>query len=104
MQFTPIERFCKMTKPDKKATERDATQAAPGTIQENKTAAAAPKGVHSSKESLLEGMLEAKPKAKTYGFYIDEDVVAKLDELAKQTGRSKSRIVNAILKDFLFKD
>lgn len=93
-----------MTNPDKKKREREATQASPETVQENNTVVTASTGMHSNKESLLEGMLEAKPKAKTYGFYIDEDVVAKLDELAKQTGRSKSRIVNAILKDFLLKD
>ena len=52
---------------------------------------------------LFEGMEEQKPKAKSYGFYLDDEVVAALDKLAKQKKISKSKVLNTILRNALIK-
>ncbi len=53
------------------------------------------------KKNLLAGMLEQKPKAKSYGFYLDDEVVAALEKLAKQNKSNKSKVLNTLLRNIL---
>jgi hypothetical protein len=54
------------------------------------------------KKNLLAGMLEQKPKAKSYGFYLDDEVVAALEKLTKQSkAKSKSKVLNTLLRNIL---
>ncbi len=52
-------------------------------------------------DDLLAGLKPKKPVAKTYGFYLDDDVVAAIDKLAKQTHTSKSKVLNTLLRNAL---
>ena len=54
-----------------------------------------------AKKNLLAGMLEQKPKAKSYGFYLDDEVVAALEKLAKQNKSNKSKVLNTLLRNIL---
>ena len=38
---------------------------------------------------------------KTLGIAIDEDLLVKLDEIAKEQNRSRSNLIETILKDYL---
>ena len=55
------------------------------------------------KENLLAGLMQekAKPMAKSYGFYLDEEVVAALEKLAKQNKSNKSKVLNTLLRSIL---
>jgi hypothetical protein len=55
------------------------------------------------KEDLLAGMLEKKPRGKSYGFYLDDEVVAALDKLARQNKSNKSKVLNTLLRNMLLK-
>lgn len=55
------------------------------------------------KENLLAGMLEQKPRGKSYGFYLDAEVVDALEKLAKQNKSSKSKVLNTLLRNLLLK-
>lgn len=55
------------------------------------------------KEDLLAGMLEKKPRGKSYGFYLDDEVVAALDKLARQNKSNKSKVMNTLLRNMLLK-
>lgn len=57
----------------------------------------------SAKEELLAGIIEKKPTAKSYGFYLDDDVVTALEKLAKQNKTSKSKLLNTLLRNLLLK-
>lgn len=46
----------------------------------------------------LEGMIKEKPKAKSYGFYLSDEVVEALDNLAKQNKSSKSKVLELLLR------
>jgi hypothetical protein len=52
---------------------------------------------------IFDGMVEQKPKAKSYGFYLDDEVVEALEKLAKQKKISKSKVLNTILRNVLIK-
>lgn len=56
------------------------------------------------KKNLLSGMIEQKPKAKSYGFYLDDEVVAALEKLAKQNKSNKSKVLNTLLRNLLLED
>ena len=53
------------------------------------------------KENLLAGIVEQKPAGKTYALYLDSDVVAALDKLAKQNKVSRSKALNSLLRNIL---
>lgn len=55
-------------------------------------------------DDLLAGMIEKKPAAKSYGFYLDSEVVDALDALAKQNGSNKSKVLNTLLRNLLLKE
>lgn len=52
---------------------------------------------------IFDGMIEQKPKAKSYGFYLDDEVVEALEKVAKQKKISKSKVLNTILRNVLIK-
>ena len=52
-------------------------------------------------ENLLAGMKDKKPKAKSYGFYLEDDVVEALERLAAQNDSSKSKVLNTLLRNLL---
>lgn len=54
--------------------------------------------------NLLAGMEEQKPKAKSYGFYLDDEVVAALEKLAKQKKSNKSKVLNTLLRNILIEN
>lgn len=49
----------------------------------------------------LDGMIETKPKGKSYGFYLSSEAVEKLERLAKQNGCSTSKALDLLLKSVL---
>lgn len=49
----------------------------------------------------LAGILDQKPTAKSYGYYLDDDVAKAIEKLAKQNKTSKSKALNALLKKIL---
>jgi hypothetical protein len=53
------------------------------------------------KKDPFAGMVEEKPRGKSYGFYLDEEVVDALEKLAKQKKISKSKVLNTILRNIL---
>ena len=55
------------------------------------------------KEDILAGIREMKPKSKSYAFYLDEEVVDALDQLAKQNKSNKSKVLNTLLRNLLLK-
>ena len=55
-------------------------------------------------ENLLAGMKEKKPKAKSYGFYLEDDVVEALENLAAQNESSKSKVLNTLLRNLLLNE
>lgn len=48
----------------------------------------------------LVGMLEDKPAGRGHSFYLEADMAAALDRFAKQNKVSKSKALNAILRNF----
>lgn len=55
-----------------------------------------------AKVNPLEGMIQQKPKAKSYGFYLSDEVVEALDNLARQNKISKSKVLEMLLRKALF--
>ena len=51
------------------------------------------------KENPLEGMIEPKPEGKSYGFYLSVEAAEKLEKLAKQNKCSKSKALDALLRN-----
>ncbi len=47
---------------------------------------------------------EVKPKAKSYGFYLDDDVVKALDRLAKAKRSNRSKLLNTLLRKLLLEE
>ena len=56
-----------------------------------------------AKDDILAGIRETKPKSKSYAFYLDEEVVDALDQLAKQNKSNKSKVLNTLLRNLLLK-
>lgn len=67
-------------------------------------AAEAPATEMSIKNSLLADMKEQKPRGKSYGFYLDDEVVAALEKLAKQSKSNKSKVLNTLLRKVLIEN
>lgn len=59
--------------------------------------------IETSAKDLLASMMEKKPKANGYGFYLDDEVVAALEKLARQNKSSKSKVLNTLLRNMLLK-
>lgn len=57
--------------------------------------------VVASKENPLAGLFEEKPGGRGYSFYLDDDVAEALSKLAKQNKTSKSKVLNALLRNLL---
>ena len=55
----------------------------------------------SGKGNILAGKVKKKRDAKSYGFFLDNDVVEALEKLAKQNKISTSQALNLILRDLL---
>lgn len=55
----------------------------------------------SGRENILAGKIEQKSDSKTYALYLDADVVAELDRLAKLNKVSRSKVLNTLLRDVL---
>lgn len=54
------------------------------------------------KKNLLAGLVEEKPKAKAYTFYLDVEVVEALEKLAKKSkAKSVSKLLNTLLRNIL---
>lgn len=49
----------------------------------------------------LDGLIENKPEGKSYGFYLSNEAVSKLEKLAKQNKCSKSKALDMLLKNIL---
>ena len=47
----------------------------------------------------LSGMIEQKPTGKAYGFYLSVEAADKLEKLAKQNKCSKSKALDALLRN-----
>ena len=55
------------------------------------------------KRNPLAGLVKDKPKARSYALYLDDDVVAEIDRLAKEgSNLNRSKIANALLRRGLF--
>lgn len=55
------------------------------------------------KMDLMAGIVKKKPKAKAYTFYLDDEVVAALEKVAKQHKTNKSKALNTMLRNALLK-
>lgn len=53
---------------------------------------------------LLAGLSEKKPETKSYSFYLDNDVVVQLDKLAKKNKKSRSKVLNTLLRNYLLSE
>ena len=87
-----------------KIEEKQEKQEAVAPVVEEKTVEPVKENViieTEAKKNLLAGMLEQKPKAKSYGFYLDDEVVAALEKLAKQNKSNKSKVLNTLLRNIL---
>ena len=54
-----------------------------------------------AEKDLFAGLTEERPRGKSYGFYLDEEVVEALEKLARQKKLSKSKVLNSILRNAL---
>lgn len=52
-----------------------------------------------AKENPLEGIIEQKQTGKPCGFYLSVEAIEKLDKLAKQNKCSKSKALDALLRN-----
>lgn len=50
-------------------------------------------------ENVIEGLIEQKPESKAYGFYLSVEAAEKLERLAKQNKCSKSKALDALLRN-----
>lgn len=51
-------------------------------------------------EKLKNSLKKTKPDSKTYSFYLETNLVKKVEQLAKETNNSASTILNKILQEF----
>lgn len=49
----------------------------------------------------LAGKIDKKPEGKSYGFYLSNEAIAKLEKLAKQNKCSKSKALDLLLRNIL---
>lgn len=71
--------------------EEEPVVQAPVTVEEPPTA----------KQNPLDGLIETKQEGKSYGFYLSNEAVSKLEKLAKQNKCSKSKALDALLRSIL---
>lgn len=57
-----------------------------------------------SKKNPVAGLIEEKPGGKSGAVYLDLDVWAGLDKVAKENKTNRSRIINALLRQALFEE
>ena len=57
--------------------------------------------IETKAKDLFAGLVEEKPRGKTTGFYLDEEVVAALDKIAKKNKTNKSKVLNTLLRNLL---
>ena len=53
------------------------------------------------KQNLLDGLIETKQEGKSYGFYLSNEAISKLEKLAKQNKCSKSKALDTLLRSIL---
>lgn len=51
-------------------------------------------------EKLKNALKKMKPESKTYSFYLETELVKKVEKLGKETNNSASTILNKILQEF----
>ena len=78
-------------------TDPAALTAVPATVEKTEEA---PQEVQKN-DILADLMPGEKPKAKSYGFYLDDDVVKALDRLAKDKRSNRSKMLNTLLRKVL---
>ena len=76
-----------------KAAEQ-AKKAPPGNLEERG-------GTPTKKKRHIPGEIVRKPKQKTYGFYLEVDMVEELETIAKEHDITISHLVKVILKEYL---
>lgn len=59
------------------------------------------KPVQQQPVDILAGLVEKKPEAGAYSIYLDTDVVAAIDDLAKKADVSRSKAINTMLRNLL---
>ena len=57
--------------------------------------------IETKASNLFAGLIEEKPRGKTTGFYLDEEVIAALDKIAKKNKTNKSKVLNTLLRNLL---
>ena len=57
--------------------------------------------IETKANNLFAGLEDDKPRGKTVGFYLDEDVIAAIDKIAKKTKSNKSKVLNTLLRNLL---
>ena len=82
----------------KKVKEHTATTAVPEETTTEAPAQTKPNDI------LADLAPEVKPKAKSYGFYLDDDVVKALDRLAKAKKSNRSKMLNTLLRKLLIEE
>lgn len=68
---------------------------------EPKTAETRKENKSFSADALLAKKMKERRKAKSYGFYLDQDVVDALEELAEKNGTNTSNALNTLLRAIL---
>ena len=54
-------------------------------------------------KDILADAENTKPRGKTYSVYFEADVMAAIDKLAKQSKLPRSKVINKLLRNMLFK-
>lgn len=57
--------------------------------------------IETKTKNLFAGLVDEKPRGKTTGFYLDEEVIAALDKIAKKNKTNKSKVLNTLLRNLL---
>jgi hypothetical protein len=52
-----------------------------------------------NKQNPLEGLVESKPNGKTTTFYLSDEAIENLDQLARQNSCSKSKALDLLLRN-----
>ena len=60
--------------------------------------------IETKASNLFAGLVEEKPRGKTTGFYLDEEVIAALDKIAKKNKTNKSKVLNTLLRNLLLEN
>ena len=60
--------------------------------------------IETKANDLFAGLVNEKPKGKTTGFYLDEEVIAALEKIAKKNKTTKSKVLNTLLRNLLIEN